>query len=70
MHHDQSTTNGQYIDLNEVATRLSVSRRQAELMLSRGEIPAPVRIGRLRKWHSALLNEWMLDQARRATGSR
>lgn len=37
-------------DINEFARRLRISRRMTELLLARGELPAPVRLGRLRRW--------------------
>ena len=68
MQHDQVARAANYIDLNEVARRLGISRRQAEIMLARREIPEPVRLGRLRRWHSGMVDEWLLAAARRAAG--
>ena len=48
-HHEPEQPFTRYIDLNQVAARFQVSRRQAEIMLARGDIPKSVRIGKLRR---------------------
>lgn len=55
-----------YITIEEVAARLCVCKRTAESMLAGGAIPAPVRIGRLRRWDSDLLDAWMRERAEAA----
>ncbi len=57
-----------YIDLNDLAARLRISRRTAERMLASGEMPRPVRLGRARRWSARLVDEWMRGLAERASG--
>ena len=56
----------QAFGIEEWCGRLRICRRQAELMLSRGELPAPIRIGRLRRWTGEQIDAWL---ARRAEGA-
>lgn len=50
---------GQLFGIKIWQARLDVSRRQVELMFSRGELPAAIRIGRIRKWTEEQVNEWI-----------
>jgi predicted DNA-binding transcriptional regulator AlpA len=56
----------QLVGVDEWAARLKVSRRQAELMIGRGQIPRPVRIGKLRRWTTQQIDEWITRQAEAA----
>ena len=58
----------EYINIDDLATRLGLSRRKLENMLSMGEMPGPVRFGRARRWSAQLIDEWMKDLAERAAG--
>ncbi|MHB8388292.1 MAG: helix-turn-helix transcriptional regulator [Acidobacteriaceae bacterium] len=49
----------QAFSIEEWCRRLQICRRQAELMLSRGELPAPIRIGRLRRWTGEQIDGWL-----------
>ncbi len=57
---------GQYIDLDEVAAEMGICRRTAETLLARGGLPAPVRIGRVRRWDRDMIAEWLRAQAQAA----
>lgn len=49
------------LDVVAVAALLSSSRRTVERLVTRGEMPAPVRLGRLRRWNRADVEEWIRD---------
>lgn len=52
----------QMYDIMEWTRRLGICRRQAELMVADGRIPAPVRIGRIRRWTEAQIDGWIAEQ--------
>lgn len=56
----------QMVGIDEWMARLRVCRRQAELMIGRGQIPPPVRIGKLRRWTSQQIDEWITRRAEAA----
>ena len=56
----------QAFSIEEWCSRLQICRRQAELMLSRGELPAPIRIGRLRRWTGDQIDGWLARRAEEA----
>jgi excisionase family DNA binding protein len=49
------------LDVLAVAALLSSSRRTVERLVARGEMPAPVKLGRLRRWNRADVEEWIRD---------
>jgi excisionase family DNA binding protein len=49
------------LDVVAVAALLSSSRRTVERLVTRGEMPAPVRLGRLRRWNRVEVEEWIRD---------
>lgn len=55
-----------YIGIDDVAGMLQVSRTTIEVLLARGKIPRPVRLGRCRRWHREIVTRWMLEQAEKA----
>ena len=56
----------QAFGIDEWCSRLQICRRQAELMLSRGELPAPIRIGRLRRWTGEQIDAWLARRTEEA----
>ncbi len=56
----------QAFGIEEWCSRLQICRRQAELMIARGELPAPIRIGRLRRWTGEQIDAWLVQQAEAA----
>lgn len=51
------------LDIQAVADILSISRRKAEQMLACGELPQPIRFGRLRRWHPDSIKQWLASRA-------
>ena len=56
----------QAFSIEEWCSRLQICRRQAELMLARGELPAPIRIGRLRRWTGEQIDGWLAQHTEEA----
>ncbi|MHB8257119.1 MAG: helix-turn-helix transcriptional regulator [Acidiferrobacterales bacterium] len=56
----------QAFDIEEWCNRLQICRRQAELMIARGELPAPIRIGRLRRWTGEQIDGWLTRRTEEA----
>ena len=56
----------QAFSIEEWCSRLQICRRQAELMLSRGELPKPIRIGRLRRWTGEQIDAWLTQRIEEA----
>ena len=52
----------------ELASALGISPRTLELLVSRGDVPAPLRVGRHRKWRPADVNAWINERASEASG--
>lgn len=50
------------IDVREVATILSVSTRSVWRLVSRGELPQPIRFGRNVRWRCADIEAWIASQ--------
>jgi excisionase family DNA binding protein len=44
---------------SQVATELGVSRRKVWAMLSAGQMPAPVRMGRSVRWRESDIHRWV-----------
>lgn len=53
----------QTYDIKEWQARLKICRRQAEIMIARGELPPPIRIGKLRRWTDAQIDRWICERA-------
>jgi prophage regulatory protein len=51
------------LDLVEVAKLLRVSQRALWGWAKAGEFPAPIQLGRLRRWRREDVNQWLADQA-------
>ncbi len=49
----------QMLDVNQVADRLTCSPRTVYRQVDMGRMPAPVRIGRLVRWSSDAIDEWV-----------
>jgi len=47
------------MDARDVARRLNVSTRTVWRLLSAGQLPKPVRIGRSVRWRHEVLEEWI-----------
>lgn len=60
------------IDVREVATILSVSTRSVWRLVSRGELPQPIRFGRNVRWRCADIEAWITSQldSTKAKGER
>jgi excisionase family DNA binding protein len=54
-----SLDDGPYIDKSEFAKLLNVSMRSVERGLARGELPKPIRIGRLLRWRRSAVTEYL-----------
>lgn len=52
----------QMIDVREVATILSISTRSVWRLVSRGELPQPIRFGRNVRWRCADIEAWIASQ--------
>jgi excisionase family DNA binding protein len=50
------------LTIEEVAQILQVSKRQLEYMIQGGDAPAMIRIGRLRRFELAAIQEWINQQ--------
>lgn len=46
-------------DLHGLAIRLVVSERTVERMVEAGKMPAPMKLGRLRRWRLADVESWI-----------
>lgn len=49
------------MDARDVSRRLSVSTRTVWRLLSAGQLPKPVRIGRSVRWRREIIEEWILE---------
>ncbi len=52
----------QMIDVREVATILSISTRSVWRLVSRGELPQPIRLGRNVRWRSTDIDRWIEEK--------
>lgn len=52
----------QMIDVREVATILSISTRSVWRLVSRGDLPQPIRLGRTVRWRSTDIDRWIEDK--------
>ena len=49
------------ITKHEAAGLMAVSARTLDRLVSRGEFPAPIRLGGMRRWNRADLEQWIAD---------
>lgn len=54
------------LDYAEVGRRLGLGRTQLWAMVKRGEFPAPLRIGRARRWQESTVDDWIRALAARS----
>ena len=47
------------LDIRALGKLLGVSKSQIEVLLARGEIPTPIRIGNLRRWSVEQVGCWI-----------
>lgn len=50
-----------FMDVKEVAGLLGCSERHVQRLSGGGEMPAPVKLGRLVRWNRATVNQWIAD---------
>ncbi len=49
------------MDAEDVAKTLNCSRRTVRRLADSGQIPAPIRLGRLLRWDRRALQEWIAE---------
>ena len=54
-----SIENNGLLNVNEVARHLQISPRSVWTRASKGELPAPIRIGKLARWRPETINGWL-----------
>ena len=54
-------SNALMIDVNGVATLLSCSVRHVTRLADAGRMPVPIKLGSLRRWQRAVIDQWILD---------
>ena len=57
------------LDYAEVGRRIGFGRTQVWMMVREGTFPAPLRIGRSRRWRESVVDDWIraLEKAGAAT---
>ena len=63
---DISVEDKRLLNVKEVATFLGISVRTVWAKSSCGEIPAPLNIGRSKRWSKGALELWIAEHHRRA----
>ncbi len=53
---------GSLLTVKEVAKRLNVSPRSIWTRIAKGELPAPIRIGRLSRWRWETILKWIEEK--------
>ena len=51
------------LSLTDLAQRLHISKRKLEQMIAGGEVPPPLRFGRVRRWHPAIIERYLAQLA-------
>lgn len=51
------------LGIDGLAQTLAISRRHAEALLATGQLPAPIRLGRCRRWHPESVDRWLAVEA-------
>lgn len=54
------------LNAGELALSLGIPLRTLELLVARGDFPAPLRLGRHRKWRIEDVNAWASEKAAEA----
>lgn len=49
------------LNIHDVARMLQISVRKIELMVASGELPPPIRLGRLRRWRPDTIEAWLAN---------
>ena len=49
------------LNIHDVARMLQISARKIELMVASGELPRPIRLGRLRRWRPDTIEAWLAN---------
>lgn len=62
------TTPSLVMNIDELGQLLRVSVRTIWRKVSTGELPAPIAIGRSKRWSRAAISEWVKRQSDRASG--
>lgn len=57
--HRPETLSSRMIDVREVATILKISTRSVWRLVSRGELPQPIRLGRNVHWRCSDIDHWI-----------
>ena len=47
------------LNIKELAGILGISKSQAEVLITRGDLPTPLRIGNLRRWSVVQVESWI-----------
>lgn len=66
-----ATVTTRLIRADEARRRIGIGRTLFEQMVARGELPQPVRVGTVRTWVDAEIEDWVVNHIaaqRRATG--
>lgn len=50
------------LNAKEIAGLLGISLRKLEQMISEGELPEYVKLGRIRRWDEAQIQKWLQDK--------
>ena len=50
------------LDTSQLASLLACSPRHVDRLLKQGRLPAPVRLGSLRRWRSSQIQQWLTSQ--------
>lgn len=61
----QQSTRPPLLDINGVAERLNVCPRTVDTLLAAGELPPPIRVGRLRRWDAETVEAHLRRTGRR-----
>ncbi len=57
------------LDVRELSQRLGVSQRAIWSWVERGEFPAPIELGRLRRWRLQDIERWLAEKASQVTNT-
>ena len=51
------------LNKRDVGMLLGISDRMVAYLVERGQLPAPIKVGRLSKWPEERLDEWLSEKA-------
>ena len=57
-------------DTKRVAAQLECCKRMVQILVARGDLPAPLRLGRLVRWREEDISKWLEAKALAAQGGR